>query len=219
MIHPFTLHPVIYWVGGAAVIAFAVQLYRDDLDDAADRSLALSQAQPEMVRLEGFDPNLNIGHDGEVTIRVQVDLDQIHEVTLERGFPPEKRWTAPLYATRAEEHEPVVGGVLLVRERKFDASRLTALSDNTGALGPVLTLDGRLVEPGPFQDGLDDALARDGVIASPDAIYVEPFLDGREIAFAPRTQGRDQAIALGVLGGLIILYGMVWRLIRRQFVR
>ena len=86
-------------------------------------------------------------------------------------------------------------------------------------MGPVVTLNGRLVDPAPFEMAMVDALAGDDQVLSPDTIYLEPFLEGRAAHFAPRDRGRQRSIAIGVLGFLIIGYGFLWRWLRRRFLR
>lgn len=219
MIHPFALHPAIYWIGGVAVIGLAVSVYQADQEAEAAKALALAQSQPEAARLEGFDPNLHLGHDGELTLTAQIDLAQLHEVVAPHGLPPERRWVAPLYDTNAKAPDPAVDAMMLAPSKGFSADRLDALSEKTGPLGPVVTLNGRLVDPAPFEEAVVDAIALDGQVASPDVIYIEPFLHGRDAAFAPSPRGRAQALAIALGGALMLAYGVVWRWIRRRFVR
>jgi hypothetical protein len=208
----FRLPPILYLLLAPLMLAGAGYLFYDHQNKEAEKAVARAAPAPALVKIEAFDPARNTGAAHEVNVLGQVDVSQMMEVTRSKRRQVKERWLiAPVYPTTAVDGNAPAIGVFL---QHGDASedQLIKLKAGDGPFAPILRLNGTLLEPGADRQALDEVT--DQIKIAPNAIYIDPFEQGRGAGLAASTGGRDAAIALAVLALLVAAWGEFQR--RRQ---
>lgn len=221
------LHPWLTLAIGLSAASAGAHLIDQHKDREDAKRVALATAPPPPARLDVFDPARHIGPEPmrEIVLEGRLDLDA--GVVVSTGWGPFEtpRLVAPLYAPRSERRDRVVRAVLAAPPTALDAAAIAAATIETGSLGPVVRVPGRLIPPSADRTRLTDALAERlgdlDVILAPDLVVIAPFsglnLAGRAVDYAPDPRAGDPARVVLALGALIGLVGAVlaWRRARR----
>ena len=207
------LNPAVYWLIGVPFIFAGMLLYFHDHDVQTLRAQALKGPPPTMVQLSSFNPNRNVGLSGEVFIYAQLDIGATYKLTKRTPSFDSTRWMAPLYDIRARTPEKYISAVMFESDEQINRAQLEAIALDTSGARPLVEMNGLLVDPSPaFRALAAEALSEHGFILAPDAIFIDPFLMGREAGLAPQTLNRNLAFGLGVFGALAFLFGIIRRL-------
>ena len=207
------LHPAVYWAIGALFGAAGLLLFLDDHDVQTARAKALAGPPPTMVQLGAFNPERNVGLLGEVFISAQLDIGATYKLSDTRLSYVSTRWMAPLYDVSARTPDKMVKAVMLESDPEISREQLEAIAVDTSGARPLVDINGAIVTPSPvFRELAAEALTEHGFTLSPDAIFIDPFLNGREAELAPQTFHRNIAYALGGFGALAFLFGMIRRI-------
>ncbi len=192
-----------------------------DVQNRADRALALRQGPPPAVALQNFAPTLHTGPAREVTVLAEVDLADPLLLSLRGSNPMKTAVVFPLFPisdrgaevinarledparvavegieTGPEFAFPNALGLLfhILPQGETDLSKLDAyLSQDlgSGAFGEVIELNGEAVEPGSFTLMADGALAAKDLKLAQNYLAVAPYVDGRKAALALPPQSRE----------------------------
>ncbi|MBX2855040.1 MAG: hypothetical protein KTR21_08630 [Rhodobacteraceae bacterium] len=207
------LNPVVYWLIGVPFILAGLLLFFHDHDIETTRAQALAGPPPTMVQLSSFNPNRNVGLSEEVFISAQLDIGATYKLTKRTTSLDSTRWMAPLYDIRARTPEKYVRAVMFESADEITRAQLETIAVDTSGARPLVEMNGVLANPSPeFRKLAAEALAEHGFILSPDAIFIDPFLDGREVGLGRQILLRNIAFALGGFGALALIFGMLRRI-------
>ncbi|MBX2856332.1 MAG: hypothetical protein KTR21_15175 [Rhodobacteraceae bacterium] len=217
MFSTFKLHPIFYWIGGPLIIAFGIFMQFNEADKNQQRRQALAAGAPAMVDIGTFDETKHMGPANEVSIRGQLDLSINYTLTREGKYGAKTiRWMAPLYDPAAVEPENPVRAIVLESDGKPEQDDLAAMMKGIANDRPIIEINGEESGPGRFRSMVREALEEQGLTLSPDAVFIDPFLEGREAALKP-SQG-DNSFSYGIMGvGLLVFgYGFLRQTARRR---
>lgn len=202
----FRLPPIAYWLLCPLGIAAAVALYISDQNKEAEKARALAATPPAAVKLEAFDARRDTGVAQEVTIVAQADVTQAMDVTRSKRGNVREQWVIiPLYPTTAKDSTGAATGVFL-QHGTASVEQLEKLVVSEGAFGPILQLNGTMIDPATESEALETIRGRMQI--APNAVYIDPFEAGRGAGLAASDNGRQAAFGLGILSLLVGLYGV-----------
>lgn len=202
----FRLPVWVYLIVAPLGIALAGYLYLDDRQAEADKAIARAGKAPAPVKIETFDASRNTGAAHEVNVVAQVDVSQMMELTQSKKGSVRERWVlAPIYSTVAADTKAPALGLLIQRGGASD-DQLRSLVVADGPIGPVMKLDGFLLDKSAENTAIDQM--RDRVQLAPGAIFIDPFEAGRDAGLAASTGGRDSALIVLVGSLLVAAYGL-----------
>ncbi len=191
----FRLGPIPLGLIAAVLFGGGIWLQMQENRTNLAKAEALRAGPPPAVGLSNFNPVHDLHAFDEVAIRAQLDLTRDAELTIERRGTDDLAVMVPLLAVAATLGEdgvsaPEVLGVALFTADDFGFDQLTradlrGMANEFGVYGPILTLNGRLGDPGDFADLIGQSFAESGAVLAPGALYVYPFLEGRVAAFGP----------------------------------
>ncbi len=152
-----------------------------NVQQRAERELALRQGPPEVVAVETYESALHMGPAREVRIRAVVDLDDPLILTIPGGG--ETVIALPLFPV--DSPSDVALGVVVVPV--IDAASLPDPAELMNAVVPrgslsEIEIGGTSDHAGDFELMVAGALSTKGMQLSGDALTVRPFLRGRELA-------------------------------------
>lgn len=209
----FRLPPIAYFILAPLAAAFGVFMYFDMSGNDAARAKALSHAAPAEIAIETFDAAKNVSDADEVTILAQLDLATMYEVVrTKRGSERGRTTLGMLYPTDAKATTEKASGMMVV-DGAVDDGQLSKIIVAEGAIGPIVRLNGTIgAESGKDSETNMASEKTAGLV--PNAIYIEPFLNGRATDLKPSGGGGDMLgfslLAAALIGG----YG--WFRLRRQ---
>lgn len=190
-----------------------------EVQQEAERALALRQGPPAPVALQDFDRERNIGPAGEVLIEAEAALDAAVVLSLRGARPARHALVVPLYALSdagAAElgTEPGKGdgraalGLLFHQvetraETDIDPGDLAARVFGPGAHGTVVVVNGAVTEPGAFTLMADGAFAVSGVTLAEPFLAVAPYTEGRAVALSEPVSAASHGVLY--LSALILL--------------
>ncbi len=212
----FRMHPVIYWLLGIGLMAASIWFYFGSQKDEAAKALALTQDPPAAVEIASFDRATNVGPADEVVVKGQLDHTMRYTLTYKKKRRETTNWMVPLYASDTTERPDSVKFVLMGEANAVPMEAL--LESATGIAGerPIVEINGALSRPGKFRSMVSDALVEQGTTLARDAVFIEPFLEGREAGLAPQDGGPMGSAMIGGLGLLLFGYGFLRRNSRRK---
>ncbi len=152
-----------------------------NVQQKAERELALRQGAPAPVAIEAFIPGVNTGPAREVRVRAATNLDDPLILTL-----PDTGETAialPLFPLTGPRTAAL--GVILIDVRAADAPPVPAdlvTVTASGAGGTEVEVGGFAGRGGDFELMVAGALSADGLRLAGSALTVRPFLNGRAAA-------------------------------------
>ena len=209
----FRLSPIAYFVLAPLAAALGVFLYFDMSGDDAARAKALSHAAPPEIAIEKFDAAKNVSDADEVTILAQLDLATMSEVVrTKRGSERGRTSLGMLYPTDAKAATGKATGMMVV-DGSIGDDQLSKIVVAEGVFGPIVKLNGTIGAESGKSSETDMATEKTAGLA-PDAIYIEPFLNGRAVDLAPRGGGGELLGFLLFAAALIGGYG--WFRLQRQ---
>ncbi|MCW3836362.1 hypothetical protein ACFQ1E_10955 [Sphingomonas canadensis] len=201
----FRLPAIAYFAIAPLGVVMAVTLYFQDRAEEAEKAAARAGKPPALVKIEEFQKGRNVGPAHEVNVLGQVDVTRMVELTRTKRGVESDRWVmAPVYPTNATSNAEPAIGQMIQRGHVSDAA-LQKLIAAEGAFGPIMVLDGQMVEPSNERKALDEIA--DKIQLAPTALLVDPFEEGRTAGLAPSTSGRDTAIFALILALLVAGYG------------
>lgn len=178
-----------------------------EVQQQAERTLALRAGPPPMVAVQDFTPARSIGSAGEVALLTEVDFDRALVLSLRGAKPPRYALVAPMFdvstagSVRLSEDAPQIGAastdasraagyvIHIVSEpprRAIDAATMGLSSMGPGAFGDVVHISGELADAGAFQLMADGALTAQGLSLPDSFVAVTPYAAGREAALMAR---------------------------------
>lgn len=192
------LHWIVYAILAPILITLGIWGFISGRDDEAAKARARQHAAPAAIALENFNPTKDKSDFDEVVLRAQVDVNSMVEVVKKkRGVERGRTTIARLYPVSAKDTSAPAPAVL-VAPRSIPEAYLQKAMVSQGAVGPVLEFDGRITT-GHSSD-IREAL-RENTPITPDAIHIEPFIDGRDAAL--RKGDPTLMLWLGGIGGLV----------------
>lgn len=213
----FRLHPLIYWIGGLLIIAFAGFMYVHESEANAAKAEALAGEPPSAVMVDKFDPTLNSNGAKEAVVIGEIGLDAAYILTTEKdGEVTKTQWVAPLRpVAQIDDRKTITHGVFET-SGSMPREKLISWSETDGVDGPVARIHGVWVKPG-YGDRKEivEAFGEKGLTLAEDAVFFDPFMDDRETELA----AKDPIEAASILGGggaLVFLYGFIRSFLRRR---
>lgn len=215
----FRLGPIGLGIGAVIVLGVGYFLQVSQNDRAAAEAAALAAGPPAAVDVAAFDPDRDVTELREVVLRGQAVFEFAYELTIEKGSGDLEGFMVPIVSENGSSETDVVA-IALFYESGFRHDRLTPdfLMNGLvgfGDIGPIMEYNGKLRSLGTWAEITQDAFAEKGLSFSDDLIVVWPFIDGREVAFAPPEAGATTMFGLfskiaGVIG-LLALAKLVFR--------
>jgi hypothetical protein len=205
----FRLPGIVYLALAPFVLAFAVYFFIDDQHKEAAKAAERAAKPPAEVTIEQFDRARNTNSAQEAVIVGQVDLTRSYELSItKRGAETGHYVLAPIYATTAKDgNAPAIG--VLMQEGRLDDDQLRKMAVAMGPVGPLLRLDGKVLANDEING--HDSEFRSHVQVAENAVYIDPFENGRGEGLAPSDTGRIGAIAFGVIAIAMALFGFFKR--------
>ncbi|MEL6519051.1 MAG: hypothetical protein AAFO80_01355 [Pseudomonadota bacterium] len=178
-----------------------------EVQQQAERALALRSGPPPTVAVQDFIPARNIATAGEVAILAEVDFDRALVLSLRGAKPPRFALIAPIFdvstagSVRLTDDAPQIGPpstdpsraagyvIHVVPEAPtgaVDAAAMGLRSLGPGAFGDVVHLSGETADAGAFQLMADGAFTALGLTMSDTFVAVAPYVAGRETALMAR---------------------------------
>jgi hypothetical protein len=203
----------VYFVLAPLVAAFAVFMYFDMTGDDAARVKALKHHAPAAVAIESYDPVKHVADADEVTILAQLDLASMSEVVrTKRGSERGRTTLGMLYSTTAEAPEGKALGMMVI-DGAVNDDKLVGLAVAEGKFGPIMKLNGTTGADWGKGSETDLAAEHSAGLAE-NAVYITPFLNGRETDLAPRG-GAGEILAF-LLAAAAAIGGYGWHRLRQQ---
>ncbi|SMX43515.1 hypothetical protein [Octadecabacter ascidiaceicola] len=183
------LGPIGLGVGAAIVLGIGYFLQVSQNDRVAAKAAALAAGPPAAVDVAKFDRESDATDLREVVLRGQAVFDYAYRLTLEKDTSDLEAFMVPIVSETATSERDIVA-IALFYESGFRHDRLTPefLTNGLmgfGDIGPIMEYNGKLSSLGSWEEITQDAFAEKGLTFSDDIIVVWPFIDGREVAFAP----------------------------------
>jgi hypothetical protein len=178
-----------------------------------ERALALQSPAPAPVNLSDFRRDTHIGLADEVHVNGWVNFDLNYELERRRnGIVTGTRFIYVLFGRDDAATSNLPRAVLVMDEAEKDVftDEIENYVTGYGNGGVELNVNGALDTMG-FSDMIRDALRDEGMSVSHDYLIVHPFVQGREVALAPR--GDAQQMRFGFWGAalLVLAYGLLFR--------
>lgn len=192
--------------------------YRGALAEQAEKAAALAEAPPPVVDLSTLRRDADIHAADEVHVRGRIDTDRNYElIKRTNGVRTGTRFMYMMFGSQDVPGAQVVRAAMVLTKAQRDAfvDRIDDFMVAEIEGRPVFDLNGFGELTGTYAALAYDAIGEQGLKRSDDFIFVEPFLEGRAAALAPKgvpmkTRGNGWLIALGVA-----LFGVVrWYLKR-----
>lgn len=201
----FRLPPIVYLVLAPIGLIVAVYLFFTDQQSEADKAAARKAKPPAEVRIEAFDAAKNTGTAHEVNVLGQVDVAGMMEVTKTKKGTVRERWTiAGIHPTTAETPEgPAIG--MFVQRGPISDDQLAKMVVGEGKFGPVMRLNGFLISRSTEGEAIAEVSSK--IPATANAIYIDPFEDGRDAGLSPDSAGRELSIGALVISLLVGAFG------------
>lgn len=205
----FRLPGIVYLALAPFVLAFAVYFYIDDQHREAAKAAERAAKPPAEVTIEKFDRAHNTNSAQEAVIVGQVDLSRSYELSItKRGSETGHYVLAPIYATTAKDVAgPAIG--VLMQEGRLDDDQIRKMAVATGPVGPLLRIDGKVLASDEING--HDSEFRGHVEVAQNAVYIDPFENGRGEGLAPSDAGKFGAIAFAVIAVAMGLFGFFKR--------
>ncbi|MEJ6477411.1 MAG: hypothetical protein QNL92_01875 [Octadecabacter sp.] len=195
--------------GAAAVLVLGYFLQVNESEQEAHKAAALAAGPPAVVNIEKYDRDTHRTEMGEVNLRGQLDFSTDYELTLEDGSTTHRALMVPLMG--ADTGEPI--GVALYTTDSFqfadmDPMALLAKTQGFGEVGPILHLNGEISSIGKWDEIVRDSFSEHGRTLPPNMLVVYPYVEGRAVAFAPKTGASIFGI-FSKIAGVIALLGIL----------
>ncbi|MEP9357873.1 hypothetical protein [Sphingomonas sp. KR3-1] len=202
----FRLPGFVYLALAPFVLAFAIYFFIDDQHKEAAKAAERAAKPPAEVTIEKFDAARNTNSAQEAVITGQVDLGSSYELSItKRGAETSHYVLAPIYATTAKDtNAPAIG--VLMQEGRLDDEQIKAMAVDTGPAGLLMRIDGKVLSSSDVSG--HDREFRDHVQVAPNAVYIDPFENGRGEGLAPSDTGRYAAIVIGVIALAMAAFGL-----------
>lgn len=201
----FTLPAIVYLCIAPLLLVGAGGVFITDRQSEAVKAVARAAKPPPAVKLEDFNPQKSVGQAQEAILVGQVDVAQAYELTITKSGEETGHYVlAPIYPTNATDASAPATGVFF-QEGRIDQDQVKSMMIGSGPIGPVLRIDGRILSNSEILG--NDSEFRDHVRVAQNAVYINPFEEGRATGLAASTKGRDTAIGLVVLALLVGLLG------------
>jgi len=196
-----------YFALAVGSLPAAFYFWQDHESKEADKATALSQPPPAPVTIQAFDPVSDQGPAAEVEILAQAAVDHAYTMTRKSR----KVVLIPLFATDALSTAAESLGAIFELEGELTNEELAAMVVAEGPMGPILAINGVLVEPGRFGTSINDALRDAGIARAQGYLYVDPFRRGRESGLAPSGSGPMLAYLILGFGAVSLAIGLYRR--------
>lgn len=187
------LGPIGLGIGAAIMLGIGYFLQVSQNDRVAAEAAALAAGPPAAVDVAKFDRERDTTELREVMLRGQAVFDYAYELTLETDSGELEGFMVPIVSETAMSDKEVVA-VAFFYERGFSHDRLTSAFKTRGVvgfgeIGPIFEYNGEIRSLGIWTDITEDVFAIEGLSFENDLLVVWPYLDGREVEFAPPAAG------------------------------
>jgi len=211
--------PIWLYIGVGILVLAVGWLLKTSIDLEEDaKAEALLGPAPEMVLIEEFDPDRNIGSGDEVTIRAQLATDLTAKLSMDDGETQRIGTFFGLFPVTALDSKRSVSAILLSETTILEQSYLESVTVGNGAFGPIVEINGQIGSVSNVKIPVARALERMGRVLPEDIVTIVPFVEGREVALRPDPdKGQELFAIFALIGAIYIGYGILrWFLRRRQ---
>lgn len=180
-----------FWAYFLIAIGFLYIAYQDfqaTLQDEREKAVALTAAPPAEVDLSHFLRARDVGPADEVVVTGRIDADYNYRlVSKTNGVTTGERFMYVLFGAQDMAGTRTVRAAMVLTEAQKDrfAERLFAFVPPDAGPDLVLRLHGQVRSAGGYSTLAHDALREQNLTRSPEFIFIQPFLDGREAGLAP----------------------------------
>lgn len=204
-------------LAGFGALGFGGWVLLQEMHKAKEFEVLALAPQPQAVAIEAFDPERDVQASGEVHVIGQLDLAMQYDILAPNptGGPDHLGVMIPIYPQGADSTGGSALAVILYDQGpggetigETEVNTLIAQIDGEGAVGPLISLGGTVVNPGLYRALVLDAFAQDGRTLAQDFLAIAPFRAGRaaDLAYSPNL---EQPVLLGMGGAIMLLLAMI----------
>lgn len=185
----FRLPPIGYVVLAVLFVYFGMNVRDSQIASAENRAAALAAPMPKPISLGDFTSN-DRGLADEINIAAQINTD--YNYMLHRGEDEDRNarvmWL--LFDPQANGTEREVKAAIVIPEARKEefVAWIVKNTHGFGKLGPVFHFNGAYRSSVSYSDVAEEAIEKENLRRSSRFFYIEPWMDGRAAALAPREQ-------------------------------
>ncbi|KMW57251.1 hypothetical protein AIOL_002212 [Candidatus Rhodobacter oscarellae] len=173
--------------------------------------MALQQGAPALVDLAEFSQATNVGPANEINISGWINLDYYYQLITEGRFTDTERYVFMLFGEGDTYESREVRAAISLHETqldKFDAL-FAGMVLRDGPNGPILKISGEIDTSVALKGQFNEVLWEEGLIQSPEFVFVVPYFEGREVALQPNPKAASETRLLFNLISLgLALFGV-----------
>lgn len=184
-----------------------------ELKTNAEKAIAREQPMPTVIDLSEFDKKTDRGLVGEVHIRGWVNSEyNKHLIKTKNGSTRSERYLMVMFGEgdTGTSKQAKAALIMTKTEREAFLENLVNYATGFGANGPELQFNGKARSRETQSDQAKDAMREDGLTLSPDFFFIEPYWEGRQVAFAAKPERAGELRQTGYLiAAFFALIGLV----------
>lgn len=201
---PFWIWPLV----GLILLALSIPGFLD-LPEKKLRKMALSNPAPQLVDLQDFDPQQDVGIFGEVNVFAQTHPNRSYQTNSARIIP--------LFSALASPKEKRVQHVILFPKSTDPERWLQANEVGTARMGNLIEVSGQSVAEPTVAAAIAPALLEAGLDLVEPLVVIKPFENGRLVALStPSRQTFGNPHVLAFCGIWLTWFGfVVWSQLKK----
>lgn len=211
----FVLPWWVYLPASIGVLWVGARVYEQVLETEAEKVAALAGGTPQVVDLAEFDRMRDIHAAGEVHVTGWIDTDINYDLTQGfNGIPLRTRHMYMVFGAAEQSGAREVRAALMLSttERDQFVERIeNYVYEVTDAGAFVLAFNGIADTTTAMDSMATEMIEKQGLSKAADFIFIEPFLDGREAALAPRGVPEQTRYIAWAIAAVVALIGVVKR--------
>jgi hypothetical protein len=182
--------PVTHLVLACLFVALAGAFHIFAQTTAAERDAARAAPQPPAVSLNDFARADDIHAESEVHVIGQINAEYNYRLIERGGSSTDTRFMYVLVGPQDAADTKVVRAAVILREDEIDPflAMIAETAIAPSALGGTFAVSGAANSTPHHHELAIQAMAREKLTRAPDFIFIEPWLQGRDVALAPLDQ-------------------------------
>ncbi|WP_207766516.1 hypothetical protein [Yoonia maritima] len=214
----FRLPPLGYIVLAALAIYFGMNSRDGQIAAAETRAAALAAPTPKPIALGDFTWD-DIGLASEINIAAQINTNYNYRLHRGEGEDSNARAMWLLFDPQANGSEREVKAAIVIPNSDADEFLGWIFKNihDQGKLGPVFHFNGAYQSTVSYDDVAREAIEKEGLRRASRFFYIEPWVNGRAAALAPRaSQGMTFSQTLNCIALFLIALAALKFVLRRN---